>query len=260
MVTQVFGQVTIAVRNSHGIPQHDLPVYAFDGASYTGFNATTNSSGQATLTLPEGSYRFRSDKNGLQYWSSTENSCTIPGCSNAAITVPVFGDVTITVASSRGTAQSGLPVYAFDGTTYTGFSSTTDSSGQATLTLPEGNYRFRSDKNNLQYWSSAENACTVPSCTTSAVSIPVFGDVTITVTSSGVTPQSGLPVYVFDGATYTGFNATTNSSGQATLTLPEGNYRFRSDKNALQYWSSSENQCSVPDCCSASSSPRSLAR
>jgi hypothetical protein len=76
-----------------------------------------------------------------------------------------------------------LKVYVFDGTTYTGYNKTIDASGQATFTLPEGDYRFRADKDGTQYWSSATNHCTVPGCTA----------VTITVGSQAMgTPAGGV--------------------------------------------------------------------
>jgi YD repeat-containing protein len=66
-----------------------LPVYAFSGTVYAGYNKTTDASGWATFTLPFGDYRFRADKNGTQFWSDTENHCTLPGCTNAVITTTV---------------------------------------------------------------------------------------------------------------------------------------------------------------------------
>jgi hypothetical protein len=78
-----------------------------------------------------------------------------------------------------------LKVYVFDGTTYTGYNKTIDASGQATFTLPEGDYRFRADKDGTQYWSSATNHCTVPGCTSTVVTTTV--PVTVTVEDDGAT-------------------------------------------------------------------------
>jgi hypothetical protein len=39
-----------------------------------------------------------------------------------------------------------------------------------------------------------------------------------------------------------------NSTGQAIFTLPQGNYRFRADKNGTQCWSGVTNHCPVPGC------------
>jgi RHS repeat-associated protein len=65
-----------------------VKVYAFDGTTYKGYSGTSGKDGQVTFTLPQGNYRFRGDLNGTQFWSSTENACTLPGCANATITLP----------------------------------------------------------------------------------------------------------------------------------------------------------------------------
>jgi RHS repeat-associated protein len=247
----VFGVVTVAVHTGGGAPEAGLKVYAFKGTTYTGFNGTTDESGQVSFNLPEGTYRFRADKNGQQYWSGAENHCTVAGCASAEVVIPVFGQVSVHAATSAGAPQAGVNVYVFNEAVYTGFSAVTNENGDAAFTLPEGNYRFRADKNSVQYWSGPANHCAVPGCASAAVTVPVFGDVAITVTDTGGTPQPDLPVYVFNGAVYTGFNAVTDAQGLASLTLPEGDYRFRVDKNNLQYWSGTANTCAVPTCASA---------
>ena len=113
-------------------------VNAFDGVTYTGYNGTSDASGQVTLTLPIGDYRFRADSGGTQFWSGETDHCTIPGCLDATVVVTV--PLTVTVEDTNGQPQEGVPVYAFDGSTYTGFNGTSDASGEVTLTLPEGYY------------------------------------------------------------------------------------------------------------------------
>jgi hypothetical protein len=55
--------------------------------TYTSYNGTTNASGQVTLTLPLGAYRFRADTFGrTQFWSEATNHCTVPVCATATIT------------------------------------------------------------------------------------------------------------------------------------------------------------------------------
>jgi len=51
---------------------------AFDGESYTGFNGTTDAHGQVTFTLPQGSYRFRADYDGVSFWSGSGNGRSSP--------------------------------------------------------------------------------------------------------------------------------------------------------------------------------------
>ena len=67
----------------------DGGAYAFDGTTYTSFSKITDASGRATFTLPEGDYRFRSDKNGTQFWSGTANHCTLPSCETVEMRVTV---------------------------------------------------------------------------------------------------------------------------------------------------------------------------
>jgi hypothetical protein len=76
----VTNPVTLTVQTADGTPQSGIKVYAFNGTTYTGYSITTNASGQGTFTLQQGSYRFRADYNGAQYWSNSSNHCAVPGC------------------------------------------------------------------------------------------------------------------------------------------------------------------------------------
>ncbi|HFE66665.1 MAG TPA: carboxypeptidase regulatory-like domain-containing protein, partial [Chloroflexi bacterium] len=92
------------------------------------------------------------------------------------------GTVAVTVSDANGPYGAGQVVYAFDGTTYTGFSATTDASGVATFTaLPDGSYRFATDVYGVRYYSDTANHCTVPGCTAVNLVVPVFGAVDVTV-------------------------------------------------------------------------------
>ncbi len=237
----------VTVLDTNGTVQAGLPVYAFSGSTYTGYNKTTDARGQVAFTLPQGEYRFRVDKNGTQFWSGESDHCAVPGCTSVVVTVTV--PLAVTVLDTEGTAQVGMSVYAFDGVTYMGYHKTTDANGQAVFTLPQGNYRFRADKNSTQFWSGPDNHCPIPGCSSTAVTVSV--PVAVTVQDSNGVPEAGLPVYAFDGNTYTNYGGTTNVGGQVTLTLPLGSYRFRSDKNGTQFWSGTSNHCTVPGCTAA---------
>jgi len=163
--------VTVTLTDTTNAPQADLPVYVFNESAYTGFNGKTDAAGQVSLTLPEGSYRFRADLHGAQYWSGTTNHCAVPECSTAAISVPRYAQVTVTTANRIGEPQTDLPVYAFNGSAYTGLSGVTGADGKITLWLPEGNYRFRADQFDMQFWSGQENHCSVVGCTAAAVTV-----------------------------------------------------------------------------------------
>ena len=56
--------IVVTFADGDGDPEPDLPVYAFDGATYTVYHGAT------------GDYRFRADKGGAQYWSGASNHCT----------------------------------------------------------------------------------------------------------------------------------------------------------------------------------------
>jgi hypothetical protein len=79
--------------------------------------------------------------------------------------------LTVTVSNTDGMPKEGISVYAFNGTTYTNYSKTTDTLGQAVFTLPQGDYRFRADLNGTQFWSGEENHCTLPACEADAVTL-----------------------------------------------------------------------------------------
>ncbi len=239
--------VTVLVASSKGTLLAGKPVYVFNGDTYTGYSKITDANGEATLTLPGGSYRFRVDVDGTQFWSEPRNHCDIPDCADVVMTIPE--PVLVTVKDTDGTPMADLNVYAFDGSTYSGFHGKTNENGQVSLRLPHGNYRFRADLNGTQFWSGENNHCTVVVCTMASVTVTL--GVTVSVADTGGAPKAGLKVYAFNGATYTGYNGTTNESGQVTFTLPQGSYRFRADFNGTQFWSGVDNHCDLPGCRSA---------
>ena len=122
------------------------------------------------FTLPQGDYRFHGAPGGTQYWSSETDACMLSGCETAG--VMVSKPVTVTVAGEEANPYSELSVYVFDGDTYTGYSGTTDESGQVVFTLPVGAYRFRADYDGVPFWSGMENTCTLPACEADAVTLP----------------------------------------------------------------------------------------
>ena len=240
------GPVVVTVLDTDGQPLFGMPVYAFTGSTYTGKHGVTDASGQANIILPAGSYRFRSDRNGTRFWSSEADTCTVPDCAAASITVT--RPVTVTVRDTDGQPQAGIAVYAFDGTTYKGISGKTDANGIISLTLPVGSFRFRGDLNGTKFWSSETNECVLPGCTSAAITLSK--PVTVTVKDTAGAPKEGLTVYAFDGTTYKGINGKTDVNGNVTLTLPQGSYRFRADLNGTHFWSGADNHCALPGCSS----------
>jgi hypothetical protein len=109
----------------------------------------------------------------------------------------------------------------------------TDANGEATFDLPQGDYRFRSDLNGTQFWSGEANDCAIAGCTSVLMTIP--DPVLVVVQDTSGTPMEGLPVYVFDGATYNGKHGSTDANREVSLRLVEGDNRFRADFNGTQF-------------------------
>jgi RHS repeat-associated protein/uncharacterized repeat protein (TIGR01451 family) len=236
------------VANTAGEPEADLPLYAYQGTAYFG-RWTTDASGGVTATLPAGEYRFRAVKHGRSYYSGEVGHCAVPSCTDAAIEIPVFGDVVVSVANTGGNPEPDLPLYAYQGTSYFG-RWTTDASGRVTATLPVGEYRFRAVKNGRSYYSGEVGHCEVPGCTEADIEIPIFGEVAVGVANTAGEPEADLPLYAYQGTSYFG-RWTTDAGGRVTATLPAGEYRFRAVKNGRSYYSGEVGHCEVPGCAEA---------
>ncbi len=183
----VFENVTVTVSDDNG-GVDSVPVYVFSGTTYTNRNATTDPSGQVIFDLPAGDYNFRADIEpssggpAYQYFSGTgsgNNNCTIPGCgaTGNTITVPVFGNVAVTVNDS-GAILAGQTVYVFDtNQAYLNRSGQTGGAGEPfSFNLPAGSYLFASDFAGSRYFSTQ---CDVPSCTSAVVASSIAADLGI---------------------------------------------------------------------------------
>jgi alpha-tubulin suppressor-like RCC1 family protein len=244
-LTEVIETILVTVRDTDGNPPDaGTNVTAYSGGSFTGYEGFTDAGGQALISLPPGSYSFRVVKGGTAFYSGTGDHCTVPGCTSAEIVLNL--PVTVTVLNLDGSPEAGVSVMAFDGTTFTGYSGTTDGQGQVSFTMPDGSYRFRAFYNNRFFWSGMSNHCAIPGCRTATVTVD--NAVIVTVLNSQGAPEAGLNVLAYDGSTYAGYAAYTNAQGQATLSLPAGNYRFRVAKNGTAFWSGTDNHCTVPGC------------
>lgn len=224
-------QVTIG-----SAPVENVPVYVFTELEVSlGINALTDENGTVSFRLPEGTYKFRADHLGSQYWATEPvtahqvNSINVDtGGGSFSLTVETQGSVPIT----------NTPVYVFtSGGSYLGLNAQTDAQGQVSFELSDGEYKFRADYLGYQFWS---NVSTVPT-TLSDVLIISHQDVTITVESlyqAPAEPIEGVRVHLFkESGTYLGQHADTNSQGEATFSLPDQSYKVRADYLGYQFWS-----------------------
>lgn len=162
--------------------------------------------------------------------------------------------VDVTVQDANGPLAN-RTVYLFDGTgaTYLGLSATTGTAGEpANFSLADGVYTFRSDDVNARQYFSA--ACeTAAPCTSTTITEPVFGQVSVTVQDPGGS-LANRTVYVFDTTSpnpvYQGLSAVTGGTGEAAVfNLPVGAYSFASDDvNGRRYFSAA---CDMAASCAA---------
>jgi len=154
-----------------------------------------------------------------------------------------MADVEITVTGGGFPAQD-QAVYVFSASgSYLGIRQTTDSAGRAFFRLPQGEYNFRADYQGSQYWSHAEwltagQQNVVPISTGG-------GSFAISVLNSNAQPLTGLKCYVFSADdAYLGMFGVTDGNGQAFFDLADGDFKFRVDYLATQFWS---DEATVPE-------------
>ncbi|MFQ5400204.1 MAG: hypothetical protein ACE5E7_11475 [Anaerolineae bacterium] len=225
---------TVQVVDLKGKGINNARVYAFNGKKqYVGAYGNTEANGNLTLSLPDGDYFFRADYRAHQYWSDA--AATTPDV-NTAVVHTGERPFTVKVVDLNGQGLSNVRVYAFNGEKqYSGAYGNTDASGNLTLPLPDGDYFFRADYRAHQYWSNA--AVITPDANTAVVNT---GERTFTVRVLDADGK-GIPdvrVYAFNGEKqYSGAYGNTDANGNLNLLLPDGDYFFRADFRAHQYWS-----------------------
>ncbi|MFC1885076.1 hypothetical protein ACFL2O_09930, partial [Thermodesulfobacteriota bacterium] len=228
------GEVTVT---GAGFPRDGVPVHVFTGAGvYLGINSPTDTQGQVTFRLPEGSYNFRADYMSSQYWSG-ETSLARDLVNPVNITTG-GGTFTLTVQKGAGNPLTGVMCYVFnEAGAYLGLLGSTDANGETSFDLTDGAYKFRVNYLGNQFWSDV-------------VSVPASMDVTrtiahqdVSITVSGVAgsdtqARENVRVYLFSEAdAYMGLYKTTDAGGQAVFNLPQENYKVRADYMTQQFWS-----------------------
>ena len=220
-----------------GLPAEGIAVYAFSqSGTYLGMTSTTNADGQTFFELPEGTYRFRADYQGNQYWSGDQ---PIMADQVTAVVVSVVGGTfTLDVRQDAQTPMAGLSCYVFnDAGTYLGLRGATGDTGQVQFDLAQGTFKFRIDYLGYQYWSQA---VIVPDNLTETVEL-IHGDVVVSLTGTylaATQPLEGQHLYLFTPArTYLGIQQTTDAGGQSVFQLPEQPYTIRADYLGQSYWS-----------------------
>ena len=189
---------------------------------------STDSEGQVFFDLADGTYRYRVDHLGYQFWSPAYD---IPSNLAGALDLG-YKNSLVTVESVYQTSEplAGLKVYLFSPSgSYLGQHRITDDNGQVAFSLPDQSYRVRVDYLGHQFWSedfrSQDPTLTIRQ-----------GLIEIQARRSGVA-VAGARVYLFDeDGSYLGWNETTSASGHAEFRLPDHAFKFRIDENGRQHW------------------------
>ena len=219
-----------------GQPLENVKIYLFSEAgNYLGINKTTDSNGNAVFRIPSGSYKFRADYQGSQYWSNLE---TLVSDQSNSVSISTGGGIFSFSVSRGASSLEGAKCYLFsDSGSYLGLNETSDSNGEVHFSLSDGSYKVRVDYLGSQFWS---DIYTVPYTLSGDLNIQ-HQDVTITVQDiyqSTQSPIQGIKVYLFSSSgAYLGLNETTIDNGQVLFNLPEKTYKVRADYMGQQFWS-----------------------
>lgn len=217
-------------------PLEGVNVYVFTSSGcYLGIYGETNGDGIVNFRLPAGSYKFRGDYQGSQYWATEPVNAHQVNVINLNTGGGTF---TLTVEEETGNPIINTPVYVFTSSgSYLGISGQTDDQGHVSFDLSDGDYKFRADYLGYQFWS---NVITVPNTLSDVLTI-THQDIVITVNEVygyDVTPLENITVYVFtSGGSYLGISGQTNEQGQVIFSLPQEDYKVRADYLSGQSWS-----------------------
>ncbi|MFH2044003.1 MAG: RHS repeat-associated core domain-containing protein [Pseudomonadota bacterium] len=226
-----------AVTVSQGItPIENIPVYVFSSTdSYLNISALTDENGVVNFILPTNTYKFRADYQSKEYWAT---EAVEAHQANDVVIDTGGGTFVLTVEKEPGSPIAGIPVYVFSSTgSYLGLTQQTDEDGRVSFDLSDGSYKFRADYMGYQFWSEI---VVVPNMLSDVLTIN-HQDVTVVVNEvyqSTFTPLESIKVYLFTSSgAYQGINATTDSQGRVTFSLPQQDYKVRADYLGSQYWS-----------------------
>ncbi len=196
-------------------------------------NRTTDGGGQALFNLANGSYRFRVDFLGKQFWTDV---VTLPGV--GSLTLRIVEEHVVASTLRGGRAQSGVPVSLFTSAgAFLGQSVTTDAEGRGTLALPAGkSYKLRADFLGSRYWSEV---VTVAPGGQNEVRIDLGGGaLTVRLHDGNGRPLPGVSAHLFSAAgAYLGLSRQTDDAGAAVFDVSGAEYRVRCDLLGYQFWS-----------------------
>lgn len=224
------GQFVLTVLKSPSDPISGIKIYLFNAkGSYLGLSGTSGTDGGVVFNLPDGSYNFRVDYLGYQFWTDL---FTVPATLAGTLTISHQNSSTKVEGVYQGSAPlAGVKVYLFTPAgSYLGLNRTTDTTGQVVFNLPNKAYKVRADTLGSQYWSGEFQS--------SDATVSIQRGLARITAKAATSPVPNARVYVFSEAgTYLGLSAVTNADGIAEFLLPGKACKFRVDSGGAQHWS-----------------------
>jgi len=123
------GEIRISVTRG-AAPLSNVSVYVFTSAgSYLNISAPTDAGGVVSFILPAGTYKFRADYQGGQFWATQ----AVIAHQVTPISLNTGGGAfVLTVEKAQGSPLTGVPVYVFSSSgAYLGLTRQTDAQGKA---------------------------------------------------------------------------------------------------------------------------------
>ena len=215
-------------------PLPGVQCYVFnDKSAYLGVSGSTDDSGKVVFALSDGSYKFRVDYLGYQFWSGV---MTVPTTLDLTMAIPMSA-VVANVGASYGTI-SNVTVYLFsESGSYLGLNAVTDAAGNVTFNLPAGcHYKLRYDILGNQYWSDVFTVA--EGVQNNLILNAGGGTLQVNILKAAGNPLTGVTAYLFNqNGTYLGSNQTADAAGKVAFSVPNGTYKMRVDYLGYQFWS-----------------------
>jgi YD repeat-containing protein len=215
-------------------PLAGVQCYVFnDKSAYLGVSGATDDSGKVVFALSDGSYKFRVDYLGYQFWSGV---MTVPTTLDLTMTIPM-STVVANVGAAYGTISNVTVSLFSESGSYLGVNAVTDAAGNVTFNLPAGcRYKLRYDILGNQYWS---DVFAVAEGVQNNLTLNAGGGtLQVNILKAAGNPLTGVTAYLLNqNGTYLGSNQTADTAGKVTFSVPSGTYRVRVDYLSYQFWS-----------------------
>ncbi|MGC9343792.1 MAG: carboxypeptidase regulatory-like domain-containing protein, partial [Bacteroidales bacterium] len=213
-------RVTVLAYPSSSTPTYTANFKVTDGSNnvsnaniwINNQNITTNTSGEASINLINGSYSYTVTKSGYIQKSGTVNISGGNVTENVTLTPAYL--VTFNVTDEDAAAVEGANVLI------NGKNLQTNSEGKATISLPNGDYNYEVTKDGFP--TKSDNITVSGQAITENVTLSIpYYDVFFLVKDGSDNPIEGASVAI------NGFDIQlTGANGFATHTLPDGTYNY----------------------------------